>query len=378
MIYLITGVPGSGKSLYAVSKLIKDLMADIVKPDGSSLTRRLLVDGIPDLVIPHETMAPTVNPENGELQLVDLDGGTKGDRVKVVMPDGGQGVGNWFDWVKPGDVLLIDEVQRIWRPRGLGTKPPDMIKHLETHRHKGIDIVLISQNPMLIDQNVRRLVGRHIHVRRLFGMARAVLYDWDGCSVDVHRTKTATTSYWSYPKDGYKLYKSSELHTKQKQKIPAWLIVPVLAVAGGLFIAPKAFSTLFGAASGKGIVAKPSEPSSPGGTVTLAAAVGLPVVAPSISPASAPVSLDPSRPVPPSSLEVPVVLAGCARLRNVCRCYSHDAEVVEKSPEYCESKTAVSLVAMNASVLEHVPDLMPPAGPSPDLEMIAWASRRKR
>lgn len=378
MIYLITGVPGSGKSLYAVAKLIKDLMADIVKPDGSTLARRLLVDGIPDLVIPHETMAPTVNPDNGELVLVDVDGGTKGDRGKVVMPDGGQGVGNWFEWVKPGDVLLIDEVQRIWRPRGLGTKPPDMIKHLETHRHKGIDIVLISQNPMLIDQNVRRLVGRHIHVRRLFGMARAVLYDWDGCSVDVHRTKTATTSYWSYPKEGYKLYKSSDLHTKQKQKIPAWLIVPVLAVAGGLFIAPKAFSTLFDAAGGKGIVAKASEAPVPGGAVTLASAVGLPGVAPSISPASAPVSPDLSLPVSPATDDVPVALAGCARLRNICRCYSPDAEVVEKSPEYCEAKTAPPLVTMNASFLQDVPDLMPPSGPSPDLDMIAWASRYRR
>lgn len=234
MIYLVTGVPGSGKTLYTVSTLLKGLLKDIDSPSGK-VPRRLVVDGIPDLAIPHELMDVSTADEKG------------------VLTSDGSGLANWFDWCRPGDVLLVDEVQRYWRPRGMGSKPPASIQRLETHRHQGVDLVLITQNPMLIDQNVRRLVGRHIHVRRLFGMARAVLYDWDGCSADVHRTKGATSSMWAYPKDAYTLYKSSELHTKQKQKVPLWLIIPVLALIAGLFVLPKAFTALKGASTGEGL-----------------------------------------------------------------------------------------------------------------------------
>ncbi|MDZ4073658.1 MAG: zonular occludens toxin domain-containing protein [Hylemonella sp.] len=262
MIYLITGVPGSGKTLYAVSTLVQTLLSQKLRHRGKELQRRLVVDGVPDLVLPHDVMAPLVEDEKG------------------VLTCEGQGLTNWYSWCKPGDVILVDEVQRYWRPRGLGTKPPDMIKHLETHRHLGVDFVVITQNPMLIDQNVRRLVGRHQHVRRLFGLSRAAIYDWDGCSVDVHRTRSATMSLWSYPKSAYSLYKSSELHTKQKQKIPPWLIVPVLALVGGLAVAPTAFGTLSGAMTGKGVstltaTASASAPSQP-----------LPPVAPALPPAA--------------------------------------------------------------------------------------------
>ncbi len=159
MIYLITGVPGSGKTLYAVSTLVKKLLDEkITTKTGQDIKRRLVTDGIPDLVIPHETMAERVEPPpqvKGEPPPAD--------------PNTGDGLHNWWTWCKPGDVLVIDEVQRYWRPRGMGVKPPPEIAMLETHRHLGVDFVIITQNAMLIDQNVRRLVGRHLNVRRLFG-----------------------------------------------------------------------------------------------------------------------------------------------------------------------------------------------------------------
>ncbi len=33
---------------------------------------------------------------------------------------------------------MIDEAQRVFRPRPAGSKVPDYIQELETHRHKGI------------------------------------------------------------------------------------------------------------------------------------------------------------------------------------------------------------------------------------------------
>jgi len=315
MIYLITGVPGSGKTLYAVSTLAKTLLAQKLRYKGKELVRRLVVDGVPDLIIPHEPMAPLIEDEKG------------------VLTCEGQGLTNWYSWVKPGDIILVDEVQRYWRPRGLGTKPPDMIKHLEMHRHLGVDFIVITQNPMLIDQNVRRLVGRHQHVRRLFGLARAAIYDWDGCSVDVHRTKSATMSLWSYPKSAYSLYKSSELHTKQKQKIPPWLVVPVLALIGGLAVAPTAFGTLSGAMSGKGI-----QSSAPAST-TLA----LPTPpAYSASPVVPPSDTETADSTPPASSTDPApVFSGCVfNPDSGCRCYTDKGRRVEVDSEMCSDLSA--------------------------------------
>lgn len=317
MIYLVTGVPGSGKTLYALSTLIDKLLTEKIKhADGSESDRRLVIDGIPNLVKPHELMAPADESLEGQ--------SIRGE---------GYGVWNWFEWCKPGDVLVIDEVQRHWRPRGMSTKPPQEIKMLETHRHLGVDFVIITQNPMLIDQNVRRLVGRHQHIRRLFGMARAVIYDWDGCSVDVNRTKSASTSLWGYPKKAYALYKSSELHTKQKQKIPAWLALPVVAAIGFFAVAPQAFAVLSGAATGKGIAQK-ADPK------TLSPAAPLSLVAAS-APAS-PASFPSAVPLALKTEFPPVEAAGCIVVNNRCSCFTSDGKKVAKELEACISDAGVN------------------------------------
>lgn len=346
MIYLITGVPGSGKTLYAVSTLVQTLMAEKVKgKDGTETARRLCVDGIKDLAIPHEMMA-----ERPEFEGM---GPVKGAVVEV--PDG-QGLWNWFEWCKPGDIILVDEVQRFWRPRGMGTKPPPEIAMLETHRHLGVDFIIITQNPMLIDQNVRRLVGRHQNIRRLLGMARAIVYDWDSCAADVTRTKTATSTLWNYPKNAYKLYTSSVLHLKQKQKIPLWLAVPVLAVVAGLFVAPTAFGTMSNAMSGKGVSSsKPVEKKE--FSLVPDVTAGLPGRAASAPGAAASSAdqfkLSPVEPVKPA-------FAGCIASKNKCTCYDSMALPVEVEVGLCASTVSSSSTVPKAQIdtyLSRVPDM---------------------
>lgn len=323
MIYLITGVPGSGKTLYAVSTLVQKLAKETVKQeDGTEIKRRVVVDGIPDLIIDHELMAPADPKLDGQPQ--------RGE---------GHGVWNWFEWCKPGDILVIDEVQRHWRPRGMGSKPPDEIKRLETHRHQGVDFVIITQNPMLIDQNARRMIGRHQHIRRLFGSSRAAIYDWDGCSVDVHRTKSATMSIWSYPKSAYKLYKSSELHTKQKQKIPIWILLPILGIVGAVGAAPTAIGVLSGAATGKGISLRTDQK-----TTTTASGSAAPVVvssAPSGSASSPITERQPPLPLLPAS-EPKVIYSGCISTATRCACSDASGKIVEAEPQACVEKIGKS------------------------------------
>jgi zona occludens toxin len=325
MIYLITGVPGSGKTLYAVSTLVKKLLAETVNDKkGQPIARRLVVDGVPDLIIPHEVMSERAE-DSAPVRRV---GAKAGDSdVEAV----GDGLWNWWEWCQPGDVLLVDEVQRYWRPRGIGSKPPKEIQMLETHRHFGVDLVIITQNPMLIDQNVRRLVGRHLNVRRVFGGARAIVYDWDGCQADVHRTAGAVRSVWSYPKAAFKLYKSSELHTKQHQKIPLWFAFPLVVLALGIFAGPKAYGVLTGATSGKGIVSAPAPAPKSGASAPVLLA------APASAAASAPVAAASSADRLAAALvedEKPEYM-GCAIMRDVCRCYDDGGHTVEVERDQC-------------------------------------------
>jgi len=336
VIYLITGVPGSGKTLYAVSTHIQKLTGEQItdKLTGEITSRRLVCDGIKGLLLPHELMAPGIEDPDGNM----LPGAD------------GDGVWNWFDWCKPGDVIVIDEVQRWWRPRGMSTKPPKMIKALETHRHLGVDFVIITQNPMLIDQNVRRLVGRHQNVRRLLGMARAIVYDWDTCAADVTRTKGATSSIWNYPKNAYKLYKSAELHTKQRQKIPLWLAVPVIALIGGAIVAPSAFGTLSGAMTGRGVSssakAEPVADSKLVALPSLAVPVTLPASAPSVA-APSPSQLPTSAPV----------FAGCVKAKTDCKCFDTVGVSVSAPLNFCVDKFTDKPAVDLAAALPSVPDV---------------------
>ena len=344
MIYLITGVPGSGKSLYAISTLVQKLSSQKIKnKDGTETNRRLCVDGVTDLILPHELMAPPIELPDGSYK-----------------PGEGNGVWNWHEWCQPGDVIFIDEVQRHWRPRGMGTKPPPEIAQLETHRHKGVDFVIVTQNPMLIDQNVRRLVGGHKHVRRLFGMKRAAIYDWDGCSVDVHRTKSASMSMWSYPKSAYALYKSSELHTKQKHKIPVWLALPVLALIGGIAVAPTAFSTMRGAMTGKGVTREVSQKPPETLPVKPPAAPENSQVATTDSmqknaPGATENSAEPDR-LHPGAIEH---FAGCAKYAGTCKCFTSRGDKVETKADMCMDnlppKTGIYLANMESLNRHEVP-----------------------
>jgi zona occludens toxin len=293
MIYLITGTPGSGKTLYAVSTTLQKLAAEeITTPDGEIIKRRLVVDGIRALLLPHDLMAKLVQNQAGEWVPEDIEA---------------HGVWNWFEWCKPGDVIVIDEVQRHWRPRGMNTKPHPSVQLLETHRHYGVDFVIITQNPMLLDQNIRRLVGRHQNIRRLWGMGRCVVYDWDGCQTNINSTKGSAISFFTYKKKDFELYHSAELHTKQRQKFPLILWLPIISLVFLIYLFPR-ISTLFtNLTSGKPI---PS------------------AAAPQSSGASGSPSSPQSTPKPPA-------IAGCVTSGTTCTCFDAAGARASFDPSRC-------------------------------------------
>jgi zona occludens toxin len=227
-ITLVTGTPGGGKTLHAVSELLPKWLGEkLTRDDGTQITRRLCVGGIRDLLIDHEPV---------EVPSIDWD--SYSDKWSGQVRDPGQEpldverrADNWWLWVMPGDVLVIDEAQRMFRPMAAGRKLPDFIKKLETHRHYGIDILIITQHPNLIHANVRNLIGRHLHVRRVFSFLTRIIYEWDKCS-NPNSLSSAIKRKWKPDKKAYGYYKSAEIHTKSGTATPIVVVLLVVAVLG--------------------------------------------------------------------------------------------------------------------------------------------------
>lgn len=304
MLTLITGTPGAGKSLYAVWELARKIPGSTVEKDGEPVPRRLL-SNVKNLLIEHQSITAD-----------DLD--------------------KWHEWAQPGDVILFDEVQEVWRPRGLGTKVPECIAALETHRHKGVDIILITQHPMLVDPNIRRLVNQHLHVRRL-AKSVAMVYEWDHCA-NPGMVKTALQSrIWFHPKGAYKLYKSAQLHTKPVTRVPrlAFLGVAALAILG--FVGPMAYGRISDRLAGT------TQPSATAQLIVpaIAAPAG---TASGLAPQPASAASNPVQAAAPQAL-------GCIASVTRCRCWDQGGIVVPLDDAACrvEVSRLGNLVAPNGS-----------------------------
>ena len=192
MLYLYTGVPGAGKTLYAVSNLVK-------RKDFKD--RPIFVDGIRDL-------------DHDKINYFDI-------------PEG-ESIQTWPKWAPPGAIIVVDECQRIFRPRPSGSKVPDYVAELETHRHRGLDFILITQHPRLIDINLRSLIEHHTHLSKTnLGIRRKLEWTTGGAKDPESRTniKEALVSVYKLDKSVYGLYKSAEVHTKIRTKKSKFLML---------------------------------------------------------------------------------------------------------------------------------------------------------
>jgi hypothetical protein len=195
VIHLVTGQPGAGKTL---------LTLWWVRRLAEREQRTVYYSGISDLRVP------------GWVELEDPT--------------------TWHT-LPAGSIVVIDEAQRTFRPRASGAVVPEHVARLETHRHSGIDLWLVTQHPKLIDANARRLVGLHRHVMRAFGTATVVVHEWHETKPDpdLSRDGSITTTV-RYPREVFGWYKSAEVHT-HRARVPlrVWLLFgsPVLLALMG-------------------------------------------------------------------------------------------------------------------------------------------------
>ena len=206
MINLVTGLPGAGKTLWTLG--IVDALA---KKDN----RTVYYYGIPDLIL---------------------------DWVLMESPE---------DWINlpENSIIVIDECQTSFRPRAASVKPPPFIAEFETHRHKGLDFFLLTQHPMLVDGNIRRLAGKHFHVIRFYGFQKSTVHEFQSVRDNVDKNqKNSISTHFIFPKEVFKWYKSAETHTMKKRipmRIVMIIILPMLLIGAiyygiGVF---KSFST---------------------------------------------------------------------------------------------------------------------------------------
>lgn len=296
MITVITGTPGAGKTAYVVSELMK-----------LGATRPVFVEGIPDLKVTH------------------LPAGEAKD---------------WHNWAPAGALVILDECQRHFPIRKMGSEVPPWVSGFETHRHQGLDFWLITQDAGLLDSHVRKLVGKHIHLEANW-LGRK-LFEWNRVSDPTSRAdrQLAASRDYKLPKKAFSQYRSAEVHTKQTRRIPkaafiilgAVLLVPVLGYrlwssVGNRLNPPASQGLATAGGPGPAQPARPSQGATPPAVPGESLADWIPRI--QHMPETAPV-YDGVRKI----VAMPVI-AGCVASADRCSCYTDQATRVYLDKRQC-------------------------------------------
>ena len=257
MITLITGTPGSGKTLYAVTNMLKEIQAKPERPVYTDIIG-LSIDGIEP------------PPED------------------------------WRDTPK-GSLIIYDECQfREAYQRARGKTRYDYILQLTTHRHDGYDIWLITQSAKFIHLDVLEVVGRHLHLDRPYGAALANVYEWESAEKNP-KSRTAKESVRSktlfkYNKHIFKYYSSVDVDDKtanhKKFKVPfsqyKWIVVGLGAVVWSVY----SFSSGFGGGDkpqeAQAVIAQAEQATAPPPPAPISTPTAQPTPLPPPAPISAP------------------------------------------------------------------------------------------
>lgn len=175
-IHFISGKPGGGKSLYAVKKIIDELVLTnrtiitnlaLNLPELSAYLQKTYPKKIMDL---HQRIRQLEDDQCREFYLYrsrkkPMDGEPYGDWYKCDPPDK-EGRINFKEAVELESVLyVIDEAHLFWNARQWQATGPAVMFYNSQHRKLGDDVILISQHVMNVDKQMRSLVQDYTYVR---------------------------------------------------------------------------------------------------------------------------------------------------------------------------------------------------------------------
>lgn len=309
-ITLITGVPGTGKTASAVQMMTE-----------YAGKRPIFSMGIKELKIDHQMVPPVAEwterrplPEDPTLSAA-------------------------FFRFPPNSVIFIDECQTIYRPRPSGSKVPDYVAANETHRHTGVDFVLMTQHPSLIDANLRKFIARHIHIRQTpFGRYKHEWTELGDVDSKVSR-ELSRTDRFKPPKKVFHLYKSAELHTKLKVRLPWYFYVFIISLVIVALLGRMVYNRISGVINPDPIHKLNTSESSQG---KIAVAQDRPLNAEEYVQQYAPRELGHPYTAPAydeltKAQSVPEAVACYESERSGCKCLTQQGTVYETTPQICRS-----------------------------------------
>lgn len=178
MLYLVTGTPGSGKTLNTIK---------FVRESKQFQGREVYYFGIREL-----------DPKFGWTALDE------------------EAAKKWHD-LPSNAVILFDEAYNIFPTKHGAQGTPEHVKQLAVHRHKGFDIFLICQKVVgQLDTFTRGLVNRHQHYARIMGSLNINRFTWDVCQQNVDSASTrkdANVDQFRMDKAYFGVYHSADEHT---------------------------------------------------------------------------------------------------------------------------------------------------------------------
>jgi zona occludens toxin (predicted ATPase) len=237
MIVLFEGFPGSGKSYDAVRKILSNLKKG-----------RRVVTNIDGIDQEHQQAAIQ--------HYLDLDDFEISDRLIFLKS---YQVLCFWDYVQPGDIIVIDEAQNFFNARDWQKESNrNFGKWASEHRHNGNDLFLITPNQGRIDSSVRELVEWYYRYKKLNmfgslvqkGYMRFAFYGQDAEPIGKKMCRYDTSVFRCY-----KSFFESDLkeHSTMKHanilKNPLILSVPFVLVIVVYFLAKSSFFSgdIFGA-----------------------------------------------------------------------------------------------------------------------------------
>lgn len=317
MMKFITGQPGNGKSLRALFEMAAEYErnAAAVKA-GKEQPRRFFTN-----------IAGATTEENPKAfpwveRLPDHNDWTQLPDGSYVVYDEAHADGNTKELARYGTLF-----PSTGKP---GESDDPRIRAMSTHRHRGFDLIFVTQWPTKIHHQVRSLIGQHTHMTRAMGLGVAGVITWSRVQIDPYderQREKAEEEIWRFDKSLYERYTSATLHTvSHKFKIPGkvWSGLCVLAVllavlwTGWTWVQGKVES----------VKSKEDAPAAEGGSLLPSAAASSDQES-SLSPGMGEHLVLNTAPTP--------TLAGCVSSDRGCRCFNTEGFQIDMAKHECEA-----------------------------------------
>lgn len=304
-ITLVTGKPGTGKTVFAISTFLKQNLEK---------NRIVYTLGIPDLKFPH-------------IELTKDDLNKWNEREPI---EGRPGVYELIT-LQEDSLVIIDEAADVWPSVHLKVIP-EFLQYLRKHRKHALDFLLITQDPHFLHPHVLLNVDRHIHLMTDWRGTKS--YEWpEFCQNPIlpsNQNRAVSKSY-KLDKTVFSQFYSATKHLdKPKRAIPKMVFFAIAM----LFIIPAfatyAYQHIIGKVDSYTVTAEKPITDITNETISTVTAIQESTGQQTTSYSS------PSLSMVSDSVDWSQV-AACLSNKTNCVCYGHQAQRLNITPDTCNS-----------------------------------------